>query len=152
LFRVAEAVAKKTRADALVTGDSLSQVASQTIENLIASDRAVDMAVVRPLVGFDKEEIMSVAGRIGTYDISIQPYKDCCALYARRVKTKARDRILASIETHNLPNYEELIAASLDDAMWGEYDCGRLVSAHRGMERIGRGRDAAGVHTHSAST
>jgi len=143
LFRVAEALAKRTRAVSLVTGDSLSQVASQTIENLIASDQAVDIPVLRPLVGFDKAEIMELAERIGTYETSIQPYKDCCALYARRVKTRARDRILSSIEDHNLPNYDDLVAASLDDAMWGEYDCGELLNAHRGMDRIYGGRDAA---------
>lgn len=143
LFRVAEAVAKRTRAVSLVTGDSLSQVASQTIENLIASDKAVDMPVLRPLVGFDKAEIMNVAEKIGTYDVSIQPYKDCCALYARRVKTRTRDRILSSIEDHNLPQYDDLVAASLEDAMWGEYDCGELLNAHRGMDRISGGCDAA---------
>lgn len=141
LFRVAEAMAKKTGALSLVTGDSLSQVASQTIENLIASDKAVDIPVLRPLVGFDKNEIMKVAERIGTYDISIQPYKDCCALYSRRVKTRTRDHILSSIEDNNLPQYEELIASSLKDAMWGEYDCGELLNAHRGMDRISGGRD-----------
>lgn len=143
LFRVAEALAKKTKAVSLVTGDSLSQVASQTIENLIASDRAVDLPVLRPLVGFDKNEIMQVAERIGTYDVSIRPYKDCCALYSRRVKTRTRDRILTSIESHNLSNYDELIASSLGDAMWGEYDCGQLRNTHRGMDRISGGRDAA---------
>ena len=143
LFRVAQAVAKKTGAVSLCTGDSLSQVASQTIENLIASDKAVDIPVLRPLVGFDKNEIMKVAERIGTYDISIQPYKDCCALYSRRVKTRSRDRILSAIEDHNLPQYQELIAASLNDAMWGEYDCGELLNAHQGMDRISGGRDAA---------
>ena len=143
LFRVAQAVALRTKAVSLVTGDSLSQVASQTLENLIASDKAVDMPVLRPLVGFDKNEIMQVAERIGTYDISIQPYKDCCALYARRVKTRTRDSILSSIEDENLPQYEELVAASLNDAMWGEYDCGELLHAHQGLDKISGGRDAA---------
>ena len=85
---------------------------------------------------------MKVAERIGTYDISIQPYKDCCALYSRRVKTRTRDRILSSIEDNNRPQYEELVASSLNDAMWGEYDCGELLKAHQGMDRISGGRDA----------
>jgi thiamine biosynthesis protein ThiI len=143
LFRVAEALANKTGAIALVTGDSLSQVASQTIENLIATDQAVDVPVLRPLIGFDKNEIMNTAEAIGTYETSIQPYKDCCALYARRVKTRSRAQTLLSIEGQNLPNYDELIAASLDDAMWAGYDCGEMLTAHRGMERISGGRDAA---------
>jgi thiamine biosynthesis protein ThiI len=134
LFRVAEAVAKRTKAVALVTGDSLSQVASQTLDNLIASDKAIDMPLLRPLVGFDKNEIMQVAERIGTYETSIQPYKDCCALYARRVKTRTRDRILSSIEDAQLPHYDELVAASLDDAMWGQYDCGELLETHEGLD------------------
>lgn len=146
LFRVAEAVAKKTGAISLVTGDSLSQVASQTIENLIATDKAVDLPILRPLVGFDKNEIMKIAEAIETYETSILPYKDCCALYSRRVKTRSWDRTLSSIEEQNLPNYEELIASSLGDAMWAGYDCGEVITAHRGMESIAGGRDAARLH------
>ena len=143
LFRVAEAVARKTGAISLVTGDSLSQVASQTIENLIATDKAIDLPILRPLVGFDKNEIMKIAETIGTYETSIQPYKDCCALYSRRVKTRSRDGALSSLEEQNLPNYDELITASLDDAMWAGYDCGEIIAAHRGMEAVSGGRDAA---------
>lgn len=141
LFRVAEAVAKRVRALSLVTGDSLSQVASQTIENLIASDKAIDLSVLRPLIGLDKNEIMKIAKSIGTYEISIQPYKDCCALFSRRVKTKTLDRVLSSIEAHDLPRYEDLVASSLEDAMWAEYDCGKLVATHQGMEHLSQSRD-----------
>jgi thiamine biosynthesis protein ThiI len=143
LFRVAEAVARKTGAISLVTGDSLSQVASQTIENLIATDKAIDLPILRPLVGFDKNEIMKIAETIGTYETSILPYKDCCALYSRRVKTRSRDRTLSSIEDQNLPNYDELIELSLADTMWAGYDCGEVITAHRGMDGISGGARAA---------
>ena len=95
LFRIGEALARRIGASALVTGDSLAQVASQTLDNLVTTTKAVDILVLRPLVGMDKQQIMVLARGIGTYDISIEPYKDCCALYARRVRTRpARGRRL----------------------------------------------------------
>jgi thiamine biosynthesis protein ThiI len=128
LFRVGEALARSTGAVALVTGDSLAQVASQTLANLVATTKAVDLLVLRPLVGLDKQQIMDLARRIGTYEISIEPHKDCCALYARRVRTRTRSEALEAIERRLFPNYEEMIRRSLSDAMWGEYDCGELTS------------------------
>ncbi len=124
LFRVGAALARRASAVALVTGDSLSQVASQTIENLIASDKAVDVPVLRPLIGFDKQEIMDLGEKIGTYPISIEPYKDCCALYAQNARTRTRDRVLSSIEENDLPESDALVAASLADSIWIEYCCG----------------------------
>jgi thiamine biosynthesis protein ThiI len=128
LFRVAEAIARPTGALALVTGDSLAQVASQTLANLVATTKAVELLVLRPLVGLDKQQIMDLARRIGTYPISIEPHKDCCALYARRVRTRTRSEALEAIEQRLFPNYDEMVRGSLEDAMWGEYDCGELTS------------------------
>lgn len=132
LFRAAEELARRIGADALVAGDSLAQVASQTMENLIASTKAIEALILRPLVGMDKQQIMDLARRIGTYEISIQPYKDCCALYARRVRTRARDERLNAIETRLLPDYDDVIRRSLDELMWAEYDCGALAAIHTG--------------------
>jgi tRNA uracil 4-sulfurtransferase len=136
LFRAGEAMARRSGAVALVTGDSLAQVASQTLDNLVASTKAVDTLVLRPLVGLDKQQIMDIARRIGTYEISIEPYKDCCALYARGARTRTRSDALSAIERRLLPRLDELIQRSLDDALWGEYECGDLLSVHSSLEAL----------------
>jgi len=137
LFRVAEALALKTRAIAIVTGDSLSQVASQTIENLVSSEKAVDISVLRPLLAMDKQAIMKVAEQIDTYAISIEPYKDCCALFTRRTRTKTYDEVLTRMETKLFPDYEGLIASSLADILRVQYDCGKLLSTEHGVDALG---------------
>ena len=81
MVRIAEELGKRHGAQALVTGDSLGQVASQTIENLTAVDDAATQLMLRPLIGMDKQEIADEAERIGSYAISIQPDQDCCALF-----------------------------------------------------------------------
>ena len=81
MVRIAEELGKRRGAQALVTGDSLGQVASQTIENLIAVEDAATQIMLRPLIGMDKQEIADEAERIGTYALSIQPDQDCCALF-----------------------------------------------------------------------
>ncbi|HWD08762.1 MAG TPA: tRNA uracil 4-sulfurtransferase ThiI [Actinomycetota bacterium] len=92
MMRIAEALAHQIGAEALVTGESLGQVASQTLPNLRAIDAAVsEVPVLRPLIGRDKIEIEALARRIGTYDISIDPHQDCCVLFApRQAATRAR--------------------------------------------------------------
>ncbi|TDI41652.1 MAG: tRNA 4-thiouridine(8) synthase ThiI [Acidobacteria bacterium] len=137
LFRVAEALALKTRAIAIVTGDSLSQVASQTIENLVSSEKAVAISVLRPLLAMDKQAIMKVAEQIDTYAISIEPYKDCCALFTRRTRTKTYDEVLTRMETKLFPDYEALIASSLADILRVQYDCGKLLSTEHGVDALG---------------
>ncbi|PIR57777.1 MAG: tRNA 4-thiouridine(8) synthase ThiI [Parcubacteria group bacterium CG10_big_fil_rev_8_21_14_0_10_38_31] len=90
MFKIAEEVSKKEKIIVLGTGESLGQVASQTIENIIATADAVSMLILRPLIGFDKKEIIKVAERIGTYDISIIPHEDCCSLFLpKNPETKA---------------------------------------------------------------
>jgi thiamine biosynthesis protein ThiI len=81
MLRLAEQVAVRERARVLVTGDSVGQVASQTIENIDVISRAVSMPILRPLIGDDKVEIIDLARRIGTYEISILPDQDCCSLF-----------------------------------------------------------------------
>jgi thiamine biosynthesis protein ThiI len=82
LLKLASALARREGAMGIVTGDSIGQVASQTVENIYAADEAADMPVFRPLVAFNKQEIIDIAKRIGTMDISIEAYKDCCSLVA----------------------------------------------------------------------
>lgn len=84
MMRIAEKLAWKTGAHALVTGDSVGQVASQTIANLAVVDAVATMPVLRPLIGFDKEEITAEAQRLGTYETSIIPDDDCCTLFTPR--------------------------------------------------------------------
>ncbi len=96
MMRIAEEVARREKARVMVTGDSVGQVASQTIENIDVITRAVQMPILRPLIGDDKNEIIDVARRIGTYEISIQPDQDCCSLFVpKHPETKAN---LAEIE------------------------------------------------------
>ena len=82
MFRIAERQALRIRAQCLITGESLGQVASQTIEGMTSSNSVVEqLPVLRPLVGFDKNEIIDRSVKIGTYDISILPYEDCCTVF-----------------------------------------------------------------------
>ena len=84
MLRIAEILARRNRALALVTGDSLAQVASQTLRNLVAVEAASRMPLFRPLLGADKLEIIEIAEKIGTYDISAEPFHDCCPIFLPR--------------------------------------------------------------------
>ena len=91
MMRIAEAIARQHRARALVTGEVVGQVASQTIENLTTIDDVATLPVLRPVIGMDKDEITAAAERLGTYPISIIPDQDCCTLFTpRHPATKAR--------------------------------------------------------------
>ncbi|HVN75456.1 MAG TPA: tRNA uracil 4-sulfurtransferase ThiI [Thermoanaerobaculaceae bacterium] len=79
MLRTAERIARRWRCEALVTGESLNQVASQTLENMAAIDRVAHMPVLRPLIGLDKQEIIGLAERAGTFETSILPHQDCCS-------------------------------------------------------------------------
>jgi tRNA uracil 4-sulfurtransferase len=99
MLKTAEALARRLHASALITGDSLGQVSSQTLANLTALDDAVRLPILRPLIGWDKSEIMAEARRIRTLSISELPDQDCCTLLTpRRVETKARIDDLRRIE------------------------------------------------------
>jgi thiamine biosynthesis protein ThiI len=84
MMRVAEALGQKLGAAALATGDSLGQVASQTLENLRTVSAAVQLPILRPLIGEDKEDIIRTAREIGTYEVSILPDQDCCTMFVPR--------------------------------------------------------------------
>jgi thiamine biosynthesis protein ThiI len=93
MISVAERIAREERAKAIVTGESLGQVASQTLDNIVAVDEVSSLPVLRPLIGNDKLEIMTEARRMGTYDISIRDAEDCCTLFMPRTpETHARLR------------------------------------------------------------
>ena len=91
MMRLAEEIARREGAHALVTGESIGQVASQTLENLRVVSEATHLPILRPLIGEDKEEIIAVARRIGTFSISILPHEDCCSLFVpRHPETRAK--------------------------------------------------------------
>ena len=91
MMRIAERLAQESGAKALITGDSVGQVASQTLENLAVINEVVSLPVLRPLIGYDKEEITREAIRLGSYSISIIPDEDCCTLFTpKRPAPKAR--------------------------------------------------------------
>ena len=115
MMRLAEQIALREKARVLVTGDSVGQVASQTIENIDVISRAVRMPILRPVIGDDKVEIIDLARKIGSYDISIQPDQDCCSLFVpRHPETKAN---LIEIEKSEARlDVAEAMKASLEGA------------------------------------
>lgn len=115
MLKIAEEIAEENNYLALVTGESVGQVASQTLENMRATEEAVTIPVLRPLCGFDKEDIIAVAQKIGTFETSIEPHDDCCTRFVpKHPETRAKmDEIFAAEK--NLDG-EKLIHASLDKA------------------------------------
>ncbi|MDD2574676.1 MAG: tRNA 4-thiouridine(8) synthase ThiI [Firmicutes bacterium] len=101
MMRIAERIAAETKALALVTGESLGQVASQTLESICVTDSSVDLPVFRPLLGMDKVEIIDRARGIDTYELSILPYEDCCTIFlSEHPETKPRLEKILQSESH----------------------------------------------------
>lgn len=99
MMRISQRIAEKEDCKALITGESLGQVASQTLDALTCTDAVVEMPVFRPLIGLDKEEIIKVSRKIDTFDISIEPYEDCCTVFTpKHPKTKPQISILENAE------------------------------------------------------
>ena len=127
MLRLAEQIARREKARVLVTGDSVGQVASQTIENIDVISRAVSMPTLRPLIGDDKIEIIEIARQIGTYEISIQPDQDCCSLFVpKHPETKAN---LAEIEKSEAQ-------LNVGDAMNAAMESAEVLSLS--LERVAR--------------
>lgn len=95
IYKVAERIAKKENAECVVSGESLGQVASQTVRNMSASERNIKQFLMRPLIGFDKQEIVNEAKRLGTFDLSIKQYKDVCSINARNTVTGSNYETIA---------------------------------------------------------
>ena len=113
MVRIAEIIARKEKARALVTGESLGQVASQTLENIAVIETVSSMPILRPLIGLDKQEIMDLAKGYGTYDISILPDQDCCSLFLpKNPATKAKKQFIEA-EEENLA-MENLVKEAID--------------------------------------
>jgi thiamine biosynthesis protein ThiI len=111
MFRLAEQIAQKEGAKALLTGESLGQVASQTLRNIKTESQAVDIPILRPLIGLDKLEIVDIAKKIETYEISILPGM-CCTIVPKRPSTYSRlDHVLREEENVDI---DELVAKSIE--------------------------------------
>ena len=115
MLRIAEGLARREKAKALVTGESLAQVASQTLDNMAVIQQAATVPILRPLVGMDKQEIIDQARRIGTFDISSIPDQDCCQLFVpKHPATKANVR--ETEEAESSLNITELVRSGLEGA------------------------------------
>lgn len=116
MTRVACALGEKDNALAVITGDSVGQVASQTMQGLHAISAVATMPILRPLAGFDKQEIVDIARKIGTFDISIRPYEDCCTIFvAKHPETKPKTNIIDKIESH-LTELDKFLEESINNA------------------------------------
>ena len=115
MMRIAELIAKDTECLGLITGESIGQVASQTMHSLAATNEVCTLPVYRPLIGMDKQEIVEIAERIGTFETSILPYEDCCTIFvAKHPVTKPNVKVIKKHE-HNLDEViEELFRTALE--------------------------------------
>ena len=116
MIRIANALAAQKGLRGLVTGESLGQVASQTLSNLAVLDAVSDIPILRPLIGMDKEEIIAEARRIGTYETSIQPHEDCCAfMLPKNPRTQSRAGELEKVE--KVLDIADLVAQGLRQSL-----------------------------------
>jgi thiamine biosynthesis protein ThiI len=113
MVKYAEKIAEKEKADALVMGDSLGQVASQTLQNLLVVDSAVKIPILRPLIGFDKEDIVKIARQIGTYELSILPSAGCTAVPN---KPATRAKLEAILDEEKKINIEKIVKEAVDNS------------------------------------
>lgn len=115
MMRIAERIARKEECLALITGESVGQVASQTMEALATTDQVVEMPVFRPLIGFDKIDIIEYARKIGTYETSSLPYEDCCTVFTPK-HPATKPKMAKILEGEGNLDQEALIAAAVDNA------------------------------------
>lgn len=114
MMKISERIALSTGSHALVTGESIGQVASQTMQSLVVTDAAANIPVFRPLIGMDKNEVINIARKIGTFETSILPYEDCCTVFvAKHPKTKPHlDKI---IQAESKLNIDEMINKAVEN-------------------------------------
>ena len=112
MFRIAERVAKREGDACIITGESLGQVASQTIEGMTSSNAVVSLPVLRPLVGFDKDEIIERSKKIGTFETSVLPFEDCCTVFLPDFPATKPKLSFIEAEESKL-NVEELVQNAL---------------------------------------
>jgi thiamine biosynthesis protein ThiI len=114
MMRIAEHFAREGGSMGLITGESIGQVASQTMQSLMTTNAAVHMPVYRPLIGFDKSEIVDIAKKIDTYETSILPFEDCCTIFvARHPVTKPLPEVIERSEAKLKGTIEELFETAI---------------------------------------
>ena len=117
MMRIAEHFAKKDNCLGLITGESIGQVASQTLQSLAATNEVCTLPVYRPVIGFDKQEIVERSWEIGTYDTSVLPYEDCCTIFvAKHPVTKPNLNVIRKSEEKLAEKIDELMEAALSTA------------------------------------
>ena len=115
MMRIAEAIAKKQKCFGLITGESIGQVASQTVQSLAATNEVCTMPVFRPVIGFDKQEIVDIAEKIGTFETSIQPFEDCCTIFvAKHPVTKPNLNMIHRSEGKLAEKIDEMVKTALE--------------------------------------
>ena len=115
MMRIAERLAVDAGAQALITGESIGQVASQTMQSLAATDAACTMPVFRPVIGFDKQEIVDVAEKIGTYETSVLPFEDCCTIFvAKHPVTKPNLKMIERSEEKLKEKIDEMVETAIN--------------------------------------
>ena len=114
MMRIAERIAKESGALGLITGESIGQVASQTIHSLAATNAVCTLPVFRPVIGFDKNDIVEISEKIGAFETSILPFEDCCTIFvAKHPVTKPNIRIIERSEN----NLADIIDAMVEEAI-----------------------------------
>lgn len=117
MMKIAEEIARKNDALALITGESIGQVASQTVQSLAATNEVCTMPVFRPLIGFDKQEIIDISEKIGTFETSIQPYEDCCTIFvAKHPVIKPNLNMIHKSEQNLKEKIDEMVKTALETA------------------------------------
>ena len=114
MMRIASTVAENNDLKAIITGESLGQVASQTVESMTSTEDTARLPIFRPLIAFDKEETMELARKIGTFETSIEPFEDCCTIFLPKnpaIKPKL-DTVRRAEQA--IPNADELIAKAIE--------------------------------------
>ncbi len=115
MMRIAERLSQDSGAMALITGESIGQVASQTMQSLAATDAACTMPVFRPVIGFDKQEIVDLSEKIGTYETSVLPFEDCCTIFvAKHPVTKPNIKMIERSEESLQEKIDELVETAID--------------------------------------
>lgn len=121
MMRISEKIAKQRNCLALITGESLGQVASQTLPALAVTDCVVNIPTLRPLIGMDKEEIVAISRKIDTFDISIQPYEDCCTVFTPK-HPKTRPTIQQCIDAESALDIDTLVNQAVENTVYSYID------------------------------
>jgi thiamine biosynthesis protein ThiI len=117
MMRIGEQIARKTGSLGLITGESIGQVASQTVQSLAATNEVCTMPVFRPLIAFDKEDIVTISKRIDTFETSIQPFEDCCTIFvAKHPVTKPNVKVIQRSETKLAEKIDAMVEEAVETA------------------------------------